>query len=204
MAKVLKILGTVSKVMAFIIFTVTALLCLTMAYIMFAPDDLPKPFRLTYQYPLNAPSYMPVGVQPPEGMVATLIPTPEPTKVVNPGEGVMVNMSTKIINLEDPSGRKYIRLTVVLEFAPDFSTEATATTNSAENSDPNAAFIARVNARMPMMDDVVITLLSTKTFEDLYTADGKEALRKEILEAINARLPDFRVISVYFTEFVVQ
>jgi len=50
----------------------------------------------------------------------------------------------------------------------------------------------------------VITLLSTKTYDDLYTADGKEKLRLEIMNDLSQRLPDLHIISIYFTEFVVQ
>ena len=122
----------------------------------------------------------------------------------------MVNMSTKIINLADPSGRKYIRLTVVLEFAPE---EAPADAKTAKSSGDHGSgetaaagtdFETRIQSRMPVMDDVVITLLSTKTFEELYTAEGKERLRQELMQAISQRLPEFHLLSVYFTEFVVQ
>ena len=54
------------------------------------------------------------------------------------------------------------------------------------------------------MDDTVITLLSTKTYEDLYTADGKEKLRTENLETLSEKLVDLHILSIYFTEFVVQ
>jgi flagellar FliL protein len=54
------------------------------------------------------------------------------------------------------------------------------------------------------MDDTVITLLSTKTYEELYTAEGKEHLREEIMTILSEKLPDLQIISVYFTEFVVQ
>jgi hypothetical protein len=32
-----------------------------MAYIMFAPDELPKPFKLVYQYPSDPPDICPRG-----------------------------------------------------------------------------------------------------------------------------------------------
>lgn len=195
MAKSGKILGTVFKVLVFIVFVIIALLCMAMAYIMFAPDDMPKPFALVYSTPVTN------FILPERAPEPT--PTIEPTPVTVPGNGVMVNMSTKIINLADTSGRRYIRLTIVLEFAPDYSTEAEPQ-KEGEATDPNAALTEEINTRMPLMDDVVITLLSTKTYESLYTADGKELLRREIMDAINARLPEFHVISVYFTEFVVQ
>lgn len=209
MDKVLKILNIVIRVVALIVITATAILSLSMAYIMFAPDEFPKPFRLVYQYAESVPGYMPSGVLPPVETepLATVEPTEEP---IHPGEGIMVDMSTKIINLSDPSGRKYIRLTVVLEFEPEAAAEGEEEAASGGHggeegdADPNAAFLEKVNARMPLMDDVVITLLSTKSYDALYTAEGKEALRTEIQNAINEKLPEFHVISVYFTEFVVQ
>jgi len=57
---------------------------------------------------------------------------------------------------------------------------------------------------MPVLDDIVITLLSTKTFDDLYTAEGKETLRQQLIGAISTRLPEYQLLNVYFTEFVVQ
>jgi len=201
MSKVLSILSIATKVMTFLVVTAIAAISLATAYIMFAPDDFPKPFHLVYDY---SRSSLPLGT-----VEAAVEPTPTP-HIYQPGEGIMVNMSTKIINLADPSGRKYIRLTVVLEFAPE---EAPADAKTAKSSgghgsgDSAAAgndFETRIQSRMPVMDDVVITLLSTKTFEELYTAEGKERLRQELMQAISQRLPEFHLLSVYFTEFVVQ
>lgn len=215
MSKVMKILNIILKVLLIIILGTTALLSLSMAYIMFAPDEMPKPFRLVYQYPATTPEYLPPGVLPAaevtSGDAHASAEGTEEVHEAQPGEGMMVNMSTKIINLSDPSGRKYIRLTVVLEFNPEpVDEEAEASSSggghggSEEAVDPYAAQLEKINARMPLMDDIVITTLSTKSFDELYTAAGKEALRKEIQDAINSRLPELKVISVYFTEFVVQ
>jgi flagellar FliL protein len=212
MQKVTKILSVVIKVLALIIMAATAVLSLSMAYIMFAPDELPKPFKLVYQYPSDPPDYLPPGVIP---IIATDIPAGEEGHVaaeVLPGEGLMMTMSTKIINLSDPTGRKYIRLTVVLEFDPHTWTDLEATEEAstggghgAEEAAPESNPLEEaIGARMPLMDDIVITILSSKTYDELYTAAGKEALRVEIMNEMNERLPEFHVISVYFTEFVVQ
>lgn len=201
MTKVLSILSIATKVMTFLVVTAIAAISLATAYIMFAPDDFPKPFHLVYDY---SRSSMPLGT-----VEAAVEPSPTP-RVYQPGEGIMVNMSTKIINLADPSGRKYIRLTVVLEFAPEEApadakeAKASEGNNSGEGAAAGGDFETRIQSRMPLMDDVVITLLSTKTFEELYTAEGKERLRQELMHAISQRLPEFHLLSVYFTEFVVQ
>lgn len=191
LSKILKVLNAVTQT----ILIVTSLIALFTAYIVFAPDNLPKPFRLVYDYSGSAPvaSVEPAMTQP--------TPTSEPHTYL-PGEGVMVNMSTKIINLVDPSGRRYIRLTVVVEFAPDNPDYSSMTADEKKNH--LAEFEEKLNSRLPIMDDTVITLLSTKTYDDLYTADGKERLRAEIMDTLSAKLPDLHIISVYFTEFVVQ
>jgi flagellar protein FliL len=196
MNKVLSILGVATKIMTFVVVTVIAVISLATAYIMFAPDEFPKPFRLMYDY--ASPVATGKGEQ-----VIVATSTPEPPK---PGDGEMFNMSTKIINLADPTGRKYIRLTVVLEFMPPEVAASTEKAAAKEGAAVTAAptFTDEVNARMPIMDDVVIKLLSTKSFEDLYTAEGKEQLRKELMSAIAESVPDFELVSIYFTEFVVQ
>jgi flagellar FliL protein len=137
--------------------------------------------------------------------VSTPIEAPAPTQeahVYLPGEGVMVNMSTKIINLVDPTGHRYIRLTIVAEFAPD--NDEYLSMAEEEKTAYLTEFQNKLNARMPIMDDAVITLLSTKTYDDLYTADGKEKLRMEIMNDLSQKLPELHIISIYFTEFVVQ
>lgn len=198
MNKVMSILGVATKIMSFLVVTVIAVISLATAYIMFAPDEFPKPFRLVYDY---------TKVQPVAESTVEVLPTPEPPK---PGEGVMFNMTTKIINLADPSGRKYIRLTIVLEFSPEAEGPTPVPEKAGGGGEGEAAAVAaptfeeKITARMPIMDDVVIKHLSTKTFEDLYTAEGKEALRTELMQAIQQAIPNFHLISIYFTEFVVQ
>jgi len=190
--KILAILNIISQV----ILVITAIISLLTAYVVFAPDDLPKPFRLVYDNTGAAPVASFGSV-----VVVTPTPMPEPHAFL-PGEGVMINMSTKIINLVDPGGRKYIRLTVVVEFAPD--NPEYMSLPAAEKTTYLTDFTAKLTALMPIMDDTVITLLSTKTYEELYTADGKEKLRVEIMDTLSKKLTGFQIISIYFTEFVVQ
>lgn len=192
--KILKILNAITQV----ILLITAFISLITAYVVFAPDELPKPFRLVYDYStvLTTPSAIAA-----ETMVAEATVAPEAHEIM-PGEGVMLNMPTKIINLVDPTGRRYIRLTIVAEFAPD--NPEYESLPEEEKSTYLLAFEEKLNSRLPIMDDTVITLLSTKTYEDLYTAEGKEKLRSEIMEILSKKLVDLHIISIYFTEFVVQ
>jgi len=121
---------------------------------------------------------------------------------VRPGQGLMVDTGSKIVNLVDPSGRRYLRVGIVLEFAPtDF---AYYVMEAEEKNLFLEHFNQEINAILPVINDIIITKLSTQTFESVYTAEGKEALRQMIMDTINKQLPEQHVIFVYFTEFVVQ
>ena len=67
-----------------------------------------------------------------------------------------------------------------------------------------ATFTEDVQTKLPVINDLIISLISSKKFEDVYTSEGKEMLRDEIATQINTMLPDYHISYVYFTEFVVQ
>jgi flagellar protein FliL len=201
MKKVLKIFGIIGQVLLITLVVVSSLLSLAMAYIVFAPDDLPKPFYLNYIYPTPEPTLDPLNL--PLEAVATAVPEKETL----PGEGVMIDTGTKIINLAEPGGRRYIRIGVVLEFVPpeeDPEAKPAAEGEAAGANPAIDAFTTAINAKLPMINDTVITLLSSKSFEELYTTEGKEALRHAIMEKIQSLMPDDKLLGVYFTEFVVE
>ena len=188
MNKVMSILGIISRILIIIVLVAVSMLSLGTAYIMFAPDNLPKPFRLVYEFD-------PIPTVDP-------IPTEAPHVDVEPGQGIIVTTTTKIINLTGTSGNKYIRVAVSLEFNPP---DANYLEMKAEEKTAYLAeFNTEIATKMPIIDDVIITDVSTKTFDALYTAAGKETLRRELLTLLNARLPDMKIISIYFTEFVIN
>lgn len=185
-------------------FLITLALGITffMAYIMFAPDEWGKPFYLSYAFPTQAPESESVAHAAEEESIVPTEPPPAAAVEIRAGQGLMVDTGTKIVNLSEPSGRRYIKVNIVLEFAPtdlEYYTMAEETKNEYLTE-----FFAEIETKQPVINDLLITLLSSQTFESVYTADGKETLRQEITNLINKRLPEYRVIFVYFTEFVVQ
>ena len=50
----------------------------------------------------------------------------------------------------------------------------------------------------------MISIISSESFEQVYTLEGKEALRQEIINRINQMLPTQLVMYAYFDEFVGQ
>lgn len=191
MKNILSLLPKILLGLALLILVVTNL---AIAYIFFAPDTLPKPF-----YPIYAAAGQVSAATEEsnkgEGEQVDLSHLP-------PGQGLMVDTGSKIVNLVDPTGRKYLRVGVVLEFAP---TDAKYfEMNEEEKNAYIATFNKEMESRLPVINDILITLFASQTFEKVYTAEGKEHLRQQIKELINQQIPEYHVIYVYFTEFVVQ
>ena len=127
---------------------------------------------------------------------------PVPPALPIPGEGVMFDVGTKVINLADPGGRRYLKVGIFLEFAPHDTAWYTMATE--QRAELQALFETEMATKQPVIEDLVISIISSKSFEQVYTLEGKEALRQEIINRINQMLPTQLVMYVYFNEFVVQ
>jgi flagellar FliL protein len=127
---------------------------------------------------------------------------PVPPALPVPGEGVLFDVGTKVINLADPGGRRYLKVGIVLEFAPHDTAWYTMATE--QRAELQALFETEMGTKQPVIEDLVISIISSKSFEQVYTLEGKEGLRQEIINRINQLLPTQLVMYVYFNEFVVQ
>lgn len=231
MARILPILKTVGRILMIVLFLITVGTNLAVAYIVFAPDTMAKPFYLEYSYPAaGAEQAGDSHGGSADTSHATELPAmpvsshdPEPIQVVpkhlEPGHGIMIDTGKKVINLAEPDGRTYIQVRITLEFAPgDPSFYMSHTAEEGEDSGGDGhgggeeagtasfetIFTEDVQTKLPVINDLIISLISSKKFEDVYTAEGKEMLREEIATQINTMLPDYHISYVYFTEFVVQ
>ena len=201
MAGIMPVMRLVAIILAGFVFILMAISIMIMMYTLFAPPEWPHIVNL----PASGESATSGEENAENQEVQAISPHAEPTSpyiVIKPGEGLLMDTGTKIINLADPNGRKYIRINVVLEFVPPdasfYQLEGEAQVAYKE------AFDEEITKRLPVINDIVIMLVSTKDYQTLYTADGKETLRNQMIEAINNRLPEFKLMSVYFTEFVIQ
>ena len=140
--------------------------------------------------------------------------------------GDTYEVKDKIVNLADPGGRRYLRFSVAIEFAPVEETKAAVRgagyqqvsytpgedagyqPATAGEKDTQKAFETRIKKYIPAIEDIVTVVLSSKTSAEVLSTDGKEQARKEILDRLNRLLqgtdPPEHVTNVYFTDFVVQ
>jgi flagellar FliL protein len=55
------------------------------------------------------------------------------------------------------------------------------------------------------VNDVVISVLSSKRSDELLSIDGKERLREELKGRLNALLPqDQKISKIFLTDFIIQ
>lgn len=99
--------------------------------------------------------------------------------------GPLYPLKTFIVNLADPGGKRYLRVTMEFELT-------------------NEKLIDEINKRLPQIRDAILMILPTRTIEDVQSVQGKEAIRKEIMDKINNLLNNGAITNIYFTEFVVQ
>jgi flagellar FliL protein len=100
-------------------------------------------------------------------------------------EGVMFALEPFIVNLTDPAGVRFLRVSMYLELT-------------------GPAIAEKAKARTPQIRDAIITLLTVKTPGELIHPEGKLQLKDEINIRINQVLGENAVRDVFLTDFVMQ
>lgn len=98
--------------------------------------------------------------------------------------GKVLPLPEFVVNLSDPSGKRYLKLGMEVEVNADVSRE--------------------IAAQSAKIRDAVIMLLAGKSFTDVSSPEGKVLLKAEVAARLNQILGAQRVVRVYFTDFVVQ
>lgn len=97
--------------------------------------------------------------------------------------GKVIPLETFIVNLAGSKGRKVLKVNMELE---------------AKGVD----VIQEIDNRKAQIRDFIIIILSSKTYEEVSTKEGKDRLRNEIRDNINTFLVKGKVANVYFTELI--
>lgn len=97
--------------------------------------------------------------------------------------GKVVPLETFIVNLSGSKGRRIAKVNMELELDGDqVQTE--------------------IDKRKAQIRDIIIIILSSKTYDEVSVRDGKDALKNEVKDTLNAFLTKGKVTNVYFTEFI--
>lgn len=113
----------------------------------------------------------------------------EPGKPVGPAKNAprMVKLEQFTINLSTPGSAtpKFVRAAISVEV-------------------PNEDSEKEVNNKMPQVRNSIIDLFNAKRPADLATAEGRDYLKEEIINALNSFLITGKVKGVYFTSFALS
>lgn len=107
------------------------------------------------------------------------------TSEPEPVEKADYAMDTFLVNLADPGGKRYLKVTMNLVVS-------------------NIQTAAEFNERSSELRDAVLMLFSSKKYDDIATYAGKTTLKQETMAQLNRKLTQGQVEDVYFTEFLVQ
>lgn len=105
----------------------------------------------------------------------------------DPFIGEFIPMETFFVNLAGSRGGKIARVTLELEI---------------ENK--NSDITEEIERRKPQIRDIIIILLSSKTYEQIASKEGKDNLREEIKGRLNSFLTKGKIKSILFTEFLLN
>ncbi|MCB0411213.1 MAG: flagellar basal body-associated FliL family protein [Bdellovibrionales bacterium] len=97
--------------------------------------------------------------------------------------GQLIPLETFLVNLSGQRGRKLAKVNMEFEVS-------------------NEAVMEEIDQLKPKIRDMIIIILSSKTFAQMSTKDGKEILREEIKDQVNLFLTKGQINKVYFTEFI--
>lgn len=133
-----------------------------------------------------------------------------------PERGIVLDLGDFTMNLSDIEPRRYLKANVAIEITnpePDPTQQEEQPKASgghgghgeAAPADPKAAIVAEMEQYKPAIRDAVITVLTSKTSDELASTAGKELAKQQIAEAVNGIFDGEReVIRVSFGQFIMQ
>ncbi len=131
-----------------------------------------------------------------------------------PQKGLVVELGDFTMNLSDIEPRRYLKAEVAIEVTnPEPVAEEEPKKESGGHGghgapaapNPKDAIIEEMEQYKPAIRDAIITVLSSKTSDELSTTAGKELAKQQIAESVNGIFDGEReVIRVSFGQFIMQ
>ena len=115
---------------------------------------------------------------------------------------VMYTTKERVVNLTDKNASKYLKVALTLEF---IDSKLKDPPKGAAVTQQQTDFAAEMSPYSAIIDDALVTTLSSKASTDLLKSDGKDLLKSDLINNVNHALHDEeKVVNVYFTSFIIQ
>jgi len=105
-----------------------------------------------------------------------------------------------VVNPAGTEGTRYLSATIGLEYAKAIDSEK----SEGASGGHGAGSAGDLGHKTPIIRDILIGILTSKNIEQLSSAEGKKALRLEIMEKINHEVAPDTVYKVYLVDYVLQ
>lgn len=129
-------------------------------------------------------------------------------------KGIILDLGEFILNLSDPSAKRYLKVNVALELTkspndPDLSAHGDSGGQGGGHGgggvDPLEMIEKEMKQYKPAIRDAIISVLSSKTTEELSSLAGKELAKEQIREAVEPIFHGEReVLRISFGTFIIQ
>lgn len=116
--------------------------------------------------------------------------------------GPMYVVKERTVNLADPGGRRYLRISMHIEFIGDLADSERP--SGGDHGSRESGFEKSIAPWAPLIEDRIITLLTSRSAADVSTPEGKQQIKNEIRDSLNSLLGGDRVSAVHFTQFLMQ
>jgi len=115
---------------------------------------------------------------------------------------VMYITKDRIVNLTDRATTKYLKVALTLEF---IDSKLKDPPKGAAVTAQQTEFAAEMSPYSALIDDALVSTLSSRASADLLKPDGKDLLKTDLIQNVNHALHDEeKVVNVYFTSFIIQ
>jgi flagellar FliL protein len=115
---------------------------------------------------------------------------------------VMYPIKERVVNLTDKATTKYLKAAVTLEFI-DHAVKEPPKGEAIKVQQEH--FAHELVGHAAIIEDALVSTLSSKTSAELLRPEGKDMLKSELIERLNHALHEQEhVVNVYFTSFIIQ
>ena len=108
---------------------------------------------------------------------------PDPEKLIT------YSMGSLLVNLADPGGSNFMRLTPVLEY---------------EQNKKNKKMSEELNKNKAALQDCIIRVIRKKKLTDVQPPESIDKVGQEIKSEVNKNLQEGEIYRVYFSEYLTQ
>lgn len=107
----------------------------------------------------------------------------QPKKIVEE----VIQLDDIVVNIKDPSNKKYVKVSLAMTY-----------------DSKNKKALDSINTNIYKIKDTIITIFKDKSVNELESSEGIESIKLEIKDTINSILESEIVLSIYFTNLLVN